>query len=1567
MATTAQHVGPSSAFESSTFDKDVSIYVNENISAASISPSGRDVVLASEGGLLIIDLDNPYSPPRHIVNRSPWMVADVQWSPFASRAGWIVSTSNQKAIVYNLNLNTAPRAPIQYTLHAHDRAITDINFSAHEPDVLATCSVDSFVYTWDLRGPERYATHLQDPKAKLADFEAGASQVKWNRGNQNIIASSHNRVLRIWDLRHGARPLTTVDAHDTQIYGIDWHRSDPTKILTCSLDKTIKLWDKVGIDSNINHPCRMIRSNYPLWRARHTPFTNGILAMPQRGSSALELYTHDAGVPEDTTIATKPAHHFTAHDKESRVQEFLWRSRGTTEGDIENREFQLVSWGTDRTLRLHSISPDLLSSKVGFVKGGPVLEKPSLTRRGAPYFTFRDGLPHVQKTPRKSIVLDQTQQKGHLSTLLRGIGSAYTDTTYGPSTIGPLSGERTTMTAGTVRRNATRRIMNHITWMEGVTIGKERRKIVRDSLASDDESVQSMRGDLAEEISHAGNRFNKVSFEHIDVRGRRVTVSFNGPWGDAETAEDKSGQKKLAFVRLNIGFPDAYPTVTEYCDTEGELHVQPNPLTIEFEKTTAAIREETLATLKEDMKWIANNHAKLGREALEAIIGYGVGERSLEESITIPKDQDEDHELSDVAAESSSDDDDIGDEEGQDVMNSSASNAAMPLPRRSSSQFSAMGLLVVVRIATAKSANLSGAAPLRLANFPLPGNSKNDIFEAFGRFTGTHDKDSDDENASPTSSPGSWYSSSSPSSDSGFESEIGAPLGNFQPPLAWQKATLRFEAKTSHPSSVSAVKPTKEKSVVSVLSSAIEEFIPSKKYLADEYRIFGDGPTVCSHNAKVARRHGLEDVGDVWDLCGLILKNEVPLEILPQTYRREPVLVLARRALVRIKRKDSGLDLQFDEADTVTNPKLTGRIKWGHHPVVSFLIPSLFDHFEKLADTQMLAMLSCIFSEPAAREGPTTALAKMRQSKLPMSMEAPAFSLDYFPSADAAWSMYKPTISIPSTPAHSRYTTPTHEFGWNRFSKGFDTYGSHGSSNGPWGSDNANSEPVTPYSTGNTPPNLSRVPTLRSMISQTTSNTPYSTSPEDRPTMKKAPSTNFASALASFSRPFANAMSSSPPVKTRIDGDLSTSAPSGVTWGTTTFFSSGSNERSLAAPRSKHGKRASFGQSDRVNVDYYSDTDSEYDEGGYGQDGASEYTAPLTPAIDGDEVGAIKVTLKNQDRFDDESCVSAPLLDLSKEWLYRAWREQYAEMLGSWGLVNKRAEVLKFNGLVSYFPPSASNSKPSSIHLVLKGDSSGNTSGLTSAPMSRTSTLVPPEKASFFRKSPAHSPRYFSFNPEATEFTPSSLTSPELGAVQPALDVFSSERHLQLSFPTPVPTIEEPGDIVTAAAKGFDTLDSGKLKPRPSISRTHSDVSRRSIGDTNAIQKKQNSIYTCSICWLRVLGRVYLCPSCRHVAHFDCIPDPSSSLAFGIEDGDCVVGCGCGCGLEQEQDGMDPIDKFRAWEEKGGWLPEGEEDGDGSNLPTPYGFEGGYGDGIGNWMEKVERRSEEKRKGKRRM
>ncbi|KAF2130829.1 hypothetical protein P153DRAFT_336743 [Dothidotthia symphoricarpi CBS 119687] len=1536
-------------FESPTFDQNVSIAVDDDIGAASISPSGRDVVLASKSGLRIIDLDSPYSMPLFIPNQSSWDVADVQWSPFACRAEWIASTRNQLALVYNLSMPfNSKKAPIEYTLRAHDRAITDINFSAHHPELLATCGVDSFVFVHDLRSTRA--------PLKLADFTAGATQVKWNRQNDKIIASAHDKYLHIWDIRRGATPLATIAAHSTKIYGIDWNRSDPRKIMTCSLDSTIKLWSNVGLIANTNKPRRVIRTHYPVWRARHTPFPHGIFAMPQRGNSSLWLYKHVTDSPA-ASFTKDPVHEFRAHDPNAQVREFLWRSRGPTDNNIDDRDFQLVSWGTDKHLHLHRITPDLLEKSVGFRKGEPLTEEPSTTRMGAAYVTYRDGPVPLDATTRDKHEPIRHQLRGNLSTLLQNhshVDEMYTSRWRSQAQpAGHLETlPRETMTATPIRRNNPR-VVTHITWMDGVKFGDRHDDHIDDFHVRPehddrkDKYPYQEQNDLGAEISFVGNKYKKLTFEVIDVPGRRITVAFNGPWGDIDPATE---DHKLVFLRFTITFPAQYPKIVETVQPGIGTARTRTPLDIEFERTTAAISKDKQEELMDDLDIIAEACAGQQREALEAVLSYALGERGLQDSLQLTDEIQLPEDIGPLpVGESSSDDDENEGEFTDDVMQSSHTNANVPLAIQCSVRFSAHGPLVVARIPSKKPMPLFDASPFRITRSLRHGPSKDDIFNSFGHFA-THRVDDSNKASSPTSSNASWEQSTSSSSSSGSDHAADTHIGNFQPPLAWQKTASRLQGRGSVPSSIGAGRPTpKTKSIVSILSSAIDDFVPTKRVLAEEYRIFGPGPEVCGHNSDVAKKYGYKDLADIWMLCKLVLCNEVPLEILPQPHRKDQVLVLARRALVRIKRKDSGLDLQFDEADNVTNPKFTGRIKWGNHAVVTWLIPALFDHFERLADTQMLAMLSCIFAEPAAREGITSAKARIRQSQLPMSMEAPAFSLDYFSSADAAWSLFKPAASSPSTPMHSRHATPNHEFGWQGLVKSLDTYGSHNSSNGPWGSDGQPSGPVTPYSIDNTPPMLSRASTTRS--SHTVGHTPYSTSPEQSHiALKRSSTANFANAVAALSRPFANAMSSSPPVRPRTDtGDLSTSAPTSVvTWGRTTFYGGGSQDKAnLATPRSRHDKRASFGQSDQINVDNIYDSDSEYDQNNddpnLSFNGLSNYPDPLASrdrdGVDG--VEKIGITLKNQDQFDDEACVSKPLLNMSKDWLYRAWREQYADILGSWGLISARAEILKFNGLVSYFPPAEhrARSKVGSMCLALdKGAEEDSEQGSSRHP-SKTSTLLAPPSATpgQWKRSPVASPRHFSFNPEATEFqpgTPSLMPTDETTIG----NFMTPEQYLRLSIPAPTPTNEREENITRLGAYPVQTrllYPHNKAASRPSLSRDTSNISVPSIwggalsppqnkASTTTKTASQEPIYSCSICWIRVKGRFYLCPACGHVAHFNCMDD---ELEIGEDE--CVVGCGCGCGLEDddERSRMEVyIEGVRAanaagvaWQEGSGW------------------------------------------------
>ena len=429
----------------------------------------------------------------------------------------MISTSNQKALVWNLAMSTS-QASIEHVLHAHTRAITDINFSAHHPDVLATCAVDSFVHCWDLRHPAK-------PVITFADFFAGSTQVKWNRQDPHIIASSHDKFLRIWDDRKGAYPLRSIEAHDTKIYGVDWNRTRTHGVTTCSLDKTIKFWDYSNPE---DEPERIIKTSFPVWRARHTPFGWGVLAMPQRGDNDLYLYDRRLKDEFGKSEEALPVHQFKGHT--DQVKEFLWRPRGSIEAGIDNREFQLVTWGADRILRLHKVDEKMLK-EVGYEKGKEVHKKFNLTRKDATYKTFREETGKLALAKlRSGVDLTATHPKSKSGINMH---SALNDSaTNASATLASTwdNGGFLTSKPGMRARHAARVDLDPIAWMQGVKIGKREVPLDGSSASILSPSVKAYRAwesfdSLGEEIAHVGAKFTKVDFHEVRRSVRSLEYS----------------------------------------------------------------------------------------------------------------------------------------------------------------------------------------------------------------------------------------------------------------------------------------------------------------------------------------------------------------------------------------------------------------------------------------------------------------------------------------------------------------------------------------------------------------------------------------------------------------------------------------------------------------------------------------------------------------------------------------------------------------------------------------------------------------------------------------------------------------------------------------------------------------------------------------------------------------------------------------------------------------------------------------------------------------------------------
>jgi len=265
---------------------------------------------------------------------------------------------------------------------------------------------------------------------------------------------------------------------------------------------------------------------------------------------------------------------------------------------------------------------------------------------------------------------------------------------------------------------------------------------------------------------------------------------------------------------------------------------------------------------------------------------------------------------------------------------------------------------------------------------------------------------------------------------------------------------------------------------------------------------------------------------------------------------------------------------------------------------------------------------------------------------------------------------------------------------------------------------------------------------------------------------------------------------------------------------------------------------------------------------------------------------------------------------------------------------------------------------------------------------SRTSTtLAPPSvMTEQTKRSPSASLRHFPLNPEAREFQPGTSSFVPAKEFAPTPNgVPSTEQYLQLSIPVPTPTkelAESLGGLATPPGQGGLHTPQGR-DSRPSISRATSNVSgvsswrdgrsRTSTNTPTAMPDKpgpQKPIHTCSICWICVSGRFYLCPACGHVAHFDCMDDE-----IGMDDGECVVGCGCGCGLEDndERSRMEAyLEEVRAahaagitWEEGDEWLQMAPH----SEPATPGLYaESLYGDFMTGGASKMAGHGEEKRR-----
>ncbi len=271
----------------------------------------------------------------------------------------------------------------------------------------------------------------------------------------------------------------------------------------------------------------------------------------------------------------------------------------------------------------------------------------------------------------------------------------------------------------------------------------------------------------------------------------------------------------------------------------------------------------------------------------------------------------------------------------------------------------------------------------------------------------------------------------------------------------------------------------------------------------------------------------------------------------------------------------------------------------------------------------MLAMLSCILDEP---RNLTKSIGRnnLGSSLDDTSNGHQSFANDYYPSEVVARNHFKllPPSELSVQDDSQRMVS------------------------GPYSTDSSIG-PLSDLSMSGTPPSQYK-PSRTSPEHRSSQSTSLSTSPEHS---RNTPRSNSnLSAFAAFSRPFSfSSAASSPPnsyPKKRSSpvGSYLGNPASAATWSTSGIF--GRSSTITEDPKSSRSFSVSDTEEDVVPL-------------------------PKKPVL--------KTELKNQDQFHNDGYANVPLLDPSKKWRYRAYREAYAHLLYIWDIPIARAEILNHN------------------------------------------------------------------------------------------------------------------------------------------------------------------------------------------------------------------------------------------------------------------------------------------------
>lgn len=123
----------------------------------------------------------------------------------------------------------------QIVIPAHNAEILTCDWSKYDQNTIFTGSVDCSIKGWDIRKPG-------EPVCQLLGHKFAVRRIKTSPFHGSVLAScSYDFTVRTWNINQ-PHPMETIEHHTEFVYGLDFNLHIPGQLVDCGWDQKVRVY-----------------------------------------------------------------------------------------------------------------------------------------------------------------------------------------------------------------------------------------------------------------------------------------------------------------------------------------------------------------------------------------------------------------------------------------------------------------------------------------------------------------------------------------------------------------------------------------------------------------------------------------------------------------------------------------------------------------------------------------------------------------------------------------------------------------------------------------------------------------------------------------------------------------------------------------------------------------------------------------------------------------------------------------------------------------------------------------------------------------------------------------------------------------------------------------------------------------------------------------------------------------------------------------------------------------------------------------------------------------------------